>query len=166
MGKTLVVVEPGKLDLMITRTFDAPRELIFKAHIDPAVIPQWWGPANLTTRIDRLDAVPGGSWRFIQRDPEGHEFAFHGVYHEIRRPERWVETFEYEGMPGHVCLNITTLEDIGGKTKLTVHSIFESVEDRDGMVAEGMEQGLDEGYNRLEQLVSKTVPSKRSTERA
>ncbi len=166
MGKTLVVVEPGKLDLMITRIFDASRELVFKAHTDPSLIPQWWGPSNLTTWIDRMDAVPGGSWRFVQRDAGGHEFAFHGVYHEIRRPERMVETFEYEGVPGHVCLNITTLEDIGGKTRLTVHSIFESVEDRDGMVAEGMEQGLDEGYNRLEQLVTKTVPAHKSREKA
>jgi uncharacterized protein YndB with AHSA1/START domain len=165
MNKTIVVAEPGKQELTITRIFDAPRELVFKACTDPDLIPQWWGPRYLTTTIDKMDAKPGGSWRFVQRDAEGHEFAFHGVYHTVRRPEQTVETFEFEGVPGHVTLESATLEDLGGgKTKLTVHSVFQSVEDRDGMIASGMEQGLAESHDRLEELLAKTVPSPKSRE--
>jgi len=166
MGKTTFTVEPGKQDVTVTRIFDAPRELVFKACTDPNLISKWWGPRNLTTTIERLEGKTGGSWRFIQRDAEGHEFGFHGVYHEIKRPERTVETFEFEGMPGHVSMNIATLEDVGGKTRLTVHSIFQSVEDRDGMVNSGMQRGMEEGYDRLEELVIKTVPSSKSREKA
>ena len=166
MNKTVVTAEPGKQDLFITRTFDAPRELVFKAYTDATLIPQWWGPAMYTTVVDKMDARPGGSWRFYQRDAEGHEFAFHGVYHEVKRPERTVDTFEYEGMPGHVMLEIATLEEQNGKTKLTVHAVYQSVEDRDGMIASGMESGMSESHDRLEQLLAKTVPSSKSREKA
>ena len=164
MNKTIVVAEPGKQELIITRTFDAPRELVFKACTDPELIPQWWGPRYLTTTIDKLDAKPGGSWRFVQQDAQGNEYAFHGVYHAVRRPEQTVETFEFEGLPGHVILESTTLADLGGQTRLTVHSVYQSVEDRDGMIAEGMEQGLVESHDRLEELLAKTVPSPKSRE--
>jgi uncharacterized protein YndB with AHSA1/START domain len=166
MNKTIVIAEPGKQELTITRTFDAPRELVFKACTDPNLIPQWWGPRYLTTTIDKMDAKPGGSWRFVQRDAEGHEFAFHGVYHEVRRPERTVETFEFEGVAGHVVLESANLEDLGGKTRLTIHSVYQSVEDRDGMIASGMEKGLAESHDRLEELLAKTVPMPKSRQKA
>ncbi len=167
MNKTIVVAEPGKQELTITRTFNASRELVFKACTDPTLIPQWWGPKLYTTTIDKMDTKPGGSWRFVQRDAEGHEFGFHGVYHAVRLPEQTVETFEFEGMPGHVILESTTLEDLGGgKTKLTVHSVYQSVEDRDGMLASGMEKGMAESHARLEELLAKTLPSPKSRETA
>lgn len=155
MSKAVVTVEPARHDIVLTRVFDAPRELVFKTYTDPELIPRWWGPRGLTTKVDRMDVRPGGGWRFIQRDPEGHEFAFHGVYHEVNPPERIVDTFEFEGMPGHVALETTTLEDLGGRTRLTTITVFQTIEDRNGMVASGMEQGATESMDRLEELLGR-----------
>lgn len=149
MNKTEFLIEPGKQELFITRWFDAPRELVFKAHTDPQAIPEWWGPAYLITTVEKLEPRAGGEWRFVQQDPQGNLHAFHGVYHEVRFPQRIVQTFEYEGAPGHVQLETLTLEEIGGRTKLTAHSVFQSVEARDGMVEAGMEGGFNEGMERL-----------------
>jgi uncharacterized protein YndB with AHSA1/START domain len=155
MTNTNFIVVPGKQEVVITRTFDAPREVVFEACTDPKMIPQWWGPRVLTTAIERLDPTPGGLWRFIQRDPDGNEYAFHGVYHEVARPERLVFTFEFEGMPGHVMLETVTFEEQGGGTLLTDQSIYQSVGDRDGMVASGMETGSTESMERLAELLEK-----------
>src|SRR2546428_6432663 len=96
-----------------------------------------------------MDVRPGGVWRYISRGADGPEFAFHGTYREIKRPERLVSTFEFEGMPGHVVVDTATFEERGGKTKVTVTSRFESVEDRDGMLKSGMEDGAAETWDRL-----------------
>ena len=154
MTKTEFIAEPGKQEIVITRVFDASRELVFKTSMDPNLIPKWWGPRSLTTTVDKMDVRPGGVWRYVQRDSDGNEFAFHGVYHEIS-PSRFVQTFEFEGMPGHVLLEICTFEDIDGKTKLTEKSVFESIEDRDGMLKSGMEEGAKETLDRLAVLVEK-----------
>lgn len=167
MNKTTLIAEPGKQELFIRRTFDAPRELVFNAYTDPALIPQWWGPSMYKTTIDRMDPQSGGGWRFVQHDAEGHEFAFHGVYHEIARPELIIDTFEFEGLPGHhVLLQRATFAEADGKTNLTVQVLFQSVEDRDGMIASGMEGGMDEGMQRLDRLLAKTVLSPKSRETA
>ena len=102
-----------------------------------------------------MEVKPGGQWRFIQRDAAGNEYAFHGVYHEVRSPERIVDTFELEGMPGHVSLETCTLEEIGGKTKMTGRSVYQTVEDRDGMLKSGMEEGVFETMDRLAELLAK-----------
>ncbi len=154
MSKLTVVVEPGKQEVHMTREFDAPRELVFKAYTDPALVARWWGLRQNTTRIDEMEARPGGRWRYVETDPEGNEFAFRGVYHDVVAPERIVQTFEFEGMPGHVLLETATFEDVGGKTKMVAQSVFQSVEDRDGMVASGMEYGAEEGYQRLDELLA------------
>ena len=154
MTKTEFIAEPGKQEIVITRVFDASRELVFKTSMDPNLIPKWWGPRSLTTTVDKMDVRPGGVWRYVQRDSDGNEFAFHGVYHEIS-PSRFVQTFEFEGMPGHVLLEICTFEDIDGKTKLTEKSVFESIEDRDGMLKSRMEEGAKETMDRLAVLVEK-----------
>jgi len=156
MTKTILTAEPGKQQLFIKRTFDAPPERVFKAYTDPTLIPQWWGPGIYKTIVDKMDPKSGGVWRFVQRDAEGHEFAFHGVYHEVRRPERIVDTFEFEGMPGHVQLETATFEEQGSQTKLIVQVVYQSVEDRDGMLAAGMEQGMDEGMQRLAELLTQS----------
>jgi len=156
MTKTILIAEPGKQELFIHRIFDAPPELVFKAYTDPTLIPQWWGPAIYKTTVDKMDPKSGGVWRFVQRDAEGREFAFHGVYHEIRQPERIVDTFEFEGMPGHVLLETATFERQGSQTGLTVQVVYQSVEDRDGMIASGMEQGMDEGMERLAELLTQS----------
>jgi uncharacterized protein YndB with AHSA1/START domain len=153
---TTISAEPGKQELLITREFDAPRELVFKACMDPKLISQWWGPRNLSTIVDKMDVRPGGQWRFINRDAEGNEYAFHGVYHEILAPERVIDTFEFEGLPetGHVTLETMKLEELpGGRTRLTTQSVFQSVADRDAMLQSGMEAGVKETYDRLAELL-------------
>ena len=155
-NKTTMTVEPGKQELFVTREFDAPRELVFKAHTDPNLFVQWVGPHGLTMALERFEPVSGGSWRFIQKDANGNEFGFHGVFHEVS-PERIVQTFEFEGLPdsGHVVLEVMTLEDLPhGRTRLTTQSIYRSVADRDGMVQAGMEVGVTEGYERLDEMLA------------
>ena len=154
MGKLKVIVEPGKLEVKMTRVFDAPRELVFKAHIDPKAIPQWWGRRNSKTTVDKMEVRDGGRWRFVERGSDGQEHGFHGVFHAIVPSERIVQTFEYEGVPGHVLLETLAFEEMDGKTILTGQSVFQSVEDRDGMVASGMEQGANETHDRLEELLA------------
>lgn len=148
-----VIAEPGSHAILMTREFDAPRHLVFRAFTDPALIPQWWGPNGLTTTVDKMEIQEGGLWRFVQRDANGNEFGFHGVYHTIVAPERTVSTFEFEGMPGHVILETVTLEEHQGRTILSNLSVFQSVEDRDGMIQSGMESGTAESWDRFETLL-------------
>ena len=155
-NKTTITAEPGKQEVTITREFDAPRELVFKTITNPDLLPQWWGPRYLSTEVEKMDVRAGGQWRYIQRDAQGNAYAFHGVYHEVLAPERIIDTFEFEGLPetGHVALETTTLEALpGGRTRLTAHSVFQSLADRDGMLQSGMETGLNDTYNRLEELL-------------
>jgi len=154
-GRTNLVAEPGKQEVVVTRLFDVPRERLFKAMTDPSLVPQWWGPEYLNTVVDRMDVEPGGTWHFIQQDPDGNKYAFHGVYHQVASPERLVYTFEYEGVPGHVALETCTFEDLGGRTLLTDQLVFQSVEDRDGMLHSGMEDGQDATWSRLDALLAK-----------
>ncbi len=156
-NKTIITAEPGKQELFVTREFDAPRELVFRAHTEPDLFVQWLGPRGLTTTLERFEPVSGGSWRFIQRDTDGNEFGFHGVFHEVA-PERIVQTFEFEGLPesGHVILEALTFEDLpDGRTRLASQSVYRSVADRDGMVQAGMETGVVEGYERLDEILSR-----------
>ena len=155
MTTTNFVVEPGQQSIVMTRTFDAPRELVFRAFTDPDLLVQWWGPERLTTTIAQMDSKPGGIWRFVQHDEEGNEFAFKGVCHEVTPSERIIQTFEFEGMPGHVSLETLILEEVDGKTKMTATSVFQSVEDRDGMYESGMQEGATESMDRLERLLAK-----------
>jgi uncharacterized protein YndB with AHSA1/START domain len=153
-GKTQVTAQPGHQDVHITRVFNAPREKVWKALTDPELIPQWWGPAKYKTTVDKLDPRTGGAWRYVQTDGD-QPYGFHGSFHEMTAPSRAVQTFEFEGMPGHVALETMTLEDVDGKTKMTVVSLFQTLEDRDGMIASGMEGGLSEGHERLDALLEK-----------
>ncbi len=159
MGKnnsTAFLVEQGKQEVLVTHVFDAPQKLVFKTFTDPKHIPNWWGPKILITVVDKMEVKEGGIWRFIQRDPEGKEFAFHGVFHEVTPSERIIDTFEFEGLPekGHVILETKRFEELpGNKTKLTMQSVFQSIEDRDGMVNSGMGSGLRESMERFEVLL-------------
>lgn len=155
MAKTNVIAEPGTQQITVTRILDAPRELVFKAYTDPELMPQWLGPRYLTMTIDHMEVRQGGAWRYTHRDPKGNEYGFHGVYHDVVSPERIVGTFEFEGMPGHVSLDTGTFEEQDGKTKLTLTSVFQSVADRDGMLQSGMEGGMIESLDRLEELLAK-----------
>ena len=158
--QTTITAEPGKQEIIITRDFDAPRELVFQAFTDPHLIIEWWGPRHLSTEVDKIDVRPGGQWRWINRDAQGNVFAFHGVYHEVLAPERIIDTFEFEGLPetGHVSLETLTLEELlGGRTRLTSHSVFQTVADRDGMLQSEMEAGVRESYDRLAELLKKEI---------
>jgi uncharacterized protein YndB with AHSA1/START domain len=141
-------------EIMMTREFNAPRDLVFKAYTDPELIPKWWGLRDNVTTIDVLNVRPGGKWRYVQRSPDGQEFAFRGEYREVSPPDRLVSTFEFEGMPGHIIVDTTTLEEKNGRTVLTTHSLFASKEDRDGMLASGMEGGAAETLDRLAELLA------------
>jgi uncharacterized protein YndB with AHSA1/START domain len=160
MAKTDYQIEPGKQEIVVTRVFDAPRDLVFKACTDPNLLARWWGPRRYTTTVDKMEVKPGGMWRFVQKDGAGHEFAFRGVYHEVIASERTVQTFEFEGVPGHVLLDTATFEDFDGKTKLTQQSVFQSVEDRDGMVQSGMQEGSTESMDRLAELLAELLKEK------
>src|SRR5689334_5569462 len=133
MTKLKVIAEPGKHDIVMTRELNAPRELVFKAMTDPALILKWWGPKQYTTIVDKMDVRVGGIWRYIQRNTNGDEHIFSGVYHEITSPDRLVYTFEYEGAPGHVSLETVTLAERDGKTLITDSLVFQSIADRDAM---------------------------------
>jgi uncharacterized protein YndB with AHSA1/START domain len=157
-NKIKIIAEPGKQEIFIMREFNAPRELVFKAFTDPDLYVQWLGPRELTTTLEKFEPKNGGSWRYIQKDPEGNEFAFHGVNHEVLAPERIIGTFEFEGLPetGHVILETARFEELpGDRTKLTSQSVFQSVADRDGMLQSGMEEWIDDSYNRLDELLER-----------
>jgi uncharacterized protein YndB with AHSA1/START domain len=153
MGTLNLVAEPGTHEIRMSRDFDAPRELVFKACTDPALIPRWWGLNSTTTIVDKMEVRMGGIWRYVQRDAEGNEYAFKGVYHEVSAPERLVYTFEFEGIPGHVLLETLIFEEHDGKTRIVDSSIFQTVADRDGMLQSGMEGGAEESWDRLTDLL-------------
>jgi len=155
MAKITFTAEPGKQEITITRLYDASPERVFRAMTDPALIPKWWGPRKYITIVDRMDFREGGTWRFINRDSDGTDYAFHGVYHAIAGPKSIVQTFEWEGMPGHVSLETMRLEAVGDQTLVTAQSVFQSVADRDGMMQGDMESGVNETYDRLEEVVAK-----------
>jgi uncharacterized protein YndB with AHSA1/START domain len=156
-NKTTITAEPGKQELFITREFDAPPDLVFKAHTAPDLFVRWMGPRGLTTTLETFEPVSGGRWRFSQKDQDGNEYGFHGVFHEVS-PERIIQTFEFDGLSesGHVTLETMRLEALpNGRTRLTAQSVFQSVSDRDGMIQSGMEHGVNEGYERLDELLEK-----------
>ena len=152
MSQHLTVTLPSDLEIKMVRVFDAPRALVFEAHTSCEHVKHWWGRGN---PLDcEMDFRPGGSWRFVQRGPDGSEVAFRGVYREIVPPERIVNTFEFEGLPGHISVETLTLVERDGKTTLTSTSRFDSAEDRDGMLRSGMEKGAAETYDRLAEHVA------------
>jgi len=141
-------------ELLITREFDAPRDLVFKAMTDPQLLSRWWGPRKYETIVDQMDVRPGGKWRMRNRGADGGEHAFRGEFREVTPPERIVWTFEYEPLPGHISTETMTLAERDGRTLLTVRDTFASKEDRDGMLESGMESGARETYERLDEVLA------------
>jgi uncharacterized protein YndB with AHSA1/START domain len=152
---TATVTTPADREIQIERVFGAPRDRVFALYTDPELIPAWWGPRDTTAVVDEMDVRTGGSWRFVIRDSDGSETAFRGCYREVTPPERIVQTFEWEGMPGHVSVETATFEDLGDRTKVTTTSLFHTTEERDGMLSSGMEQGLNETYARFDELLAR-----------
>ena len=150
---TATVTTPSDHEIRVEREFGAPRDAVFAAMTDPELIPQWWGPRGTTTVVDQMDLREGGNYRFVVQS-EGREDGFRGEYREIAPPERLVLTFEWEGLPGHVCVEHHTLEDLGDSTRLVTVSVFDTTEDRDGML-NTMQPGMDETYARLDELLAR-----------
>jgi uncharacterized protein YndB with AHSA1/START domain len=145
---------PSERVIRVERFSEAPRERVFATFTAPELIPQWWGPRNTRTVVDQMDVRPGGGWRFLVQSDDGSDTAFRGIYREISPPERIVQTFEWEGLPGHVSIETASFEDLGERTKLTMVSTFHTAEERDGMLASGMESGMNQTYDRLEELLA------------
>ena len=155
MSKTQITAEPGIPQIIIEREFEAPRDLVFRAFTEPELIVQWMGPRELTMRIEEYDVRDGGKWRYISTDADGNEFGFHGVFHGTPSPDGTVQTFEFEGMPGHVAMDTLTLVERDGRTLARTVSSFQSIEDRDGMIASGMEHGVHDSHERMGELLAK-----------
>ena len=160
MPRTEYVIEPGKQEIISTTMLDAPRELVFKAYTDPRLFARWWGPWRYKVEIEKFDSRPGGEWRVTHVGEDGSRHGFRGVNHDVVAPERICATFEYLGVPGHVALQTATFEAVGNKTRLMAHQVFESVMDRDGMVASGMKDGADESMERLAEVLEELKAGK------
>lgn len=153
--ETQIVADPGVPLVRITREFDAPPEKVFRAHTDPALVVQWLGPRRYEMTLDHHDCRTGGSYRYRHLG-DGVEYAFHGCFHEVRPSSLIVQTFTYEGFPDGVALERLVLEEIeGGRTRLTATSLVDSFEARDAVIASGMEEGLRESYERLDDLLGR-----------
>ena len=152
--RTATITTPGDREIRTERIFDAPRDRVYAAYTDPELIPQWYGERGTTTVVDQMDVRAGGAWRFVTPGPDGSEMAFRGTYREVTPPERIVQTFEWEGMPGHVAVETTMFEDLGARTKVTTVTLFHTREERDGMLDSGMERGMNEAHARLDELLA------------
>lgn len=155
MSRTEIVAEPGVPRIVTTRRFAAPPALLFRAHVEPDLLAQWLRPSGMTMTVDHLDARHGGTWRFVHRDPDGVEYAFRGVFHGTPSPRGIVQTFEVETAPGPVSLETITFEERGEGTVLRRNTVYQSVADRDRMVRSGMEDGIRDGMESLDELVAK-----------
>jgi uncharacterized protein YndB with AHSA1/START domain len=150
----LEVTTPTDREIRIERIFDSPRELVWRAFTDPELVAQWWGRGNKLD-IERMEVERGGHWRYVEHGPEGM-VGFEGRYREVVPQERLVQTFEWDGMPGYVAINTATFEDLGGgRTKVVTTSLFHTTEERDGMLASGMQTGLSQSYAALDRLLAK-----------
>lgn len=151
--KKATVTTEGERQIHIERTFPAPRDRVFAAFVDPELIPQWWGRRQDTTVVELMEPVSGGDWRYRCESDDG-TIVFRGTFREVTPPERIVQTFEWDGMPGYVSVDSSEFEDLGdGTTRIVTTSTFFHQEERDGMLEAGMEKGLNETYDRLEELL-------------
>ena len=154
-NQTTITAEPGTPFIDMVREFDATPEVLYRVSTDPELIPRWLGPSDLDTRVEQYDVRPGGGYRYVQTDRDGNEFGFRGIFHTVEPGVRTIQTFEFEGMPGFVNLEYATYDDLGGRTRYTGHSVFPSVEARDGALQMGMESGMLESMGRLDELLRK-----------
>ncbi len=163
MTNPLQVSAPEGLPFIdFEREFDAPVDAVFRAHKEPDLVKQWMGPRDYDTDIEIYDFRTGGRWRFVHRNQEGEEYAFNGVFHVVRENEFAIQTFEFEMFPEAVSIESLTFEDLGdGRARVRGHATYPSLEARDGMVSEGMETGMSDGYQRLDDLLA-TLLAERS----
>jgi uncharacterized protein YndB with AHSA1/START domain len=152
--ETQIVADPTLPTILIIREFDASSGRVFQAYTDPDLVVQWLGPRRLTMRIDEYGTRTGGSYRYVHRDDDGTEYGFRGVFHEVRLNERIVQTFAFDGFPDGVSLETTAFEDLRGRTRVTTKSLMDSIEVRDSVIKTGMQRGVREGHERLDELLS------------
>ncbi len=150
-ARTATVTTPTETEIRLERVFDAPREHVFAAFTDPELIPEWWGPG---TTVDEMDVRTGGTWRFVTTYPGG-ESAVRGTFREVVPPELIVQTFESEAMPGRVHVQTFTFEEVPEGTRLTTVLLFDTTEERDGVLRYGAESGANESYARLDALLAR-----------
>lgn len=152
---TTITTEPGTPFVDVTREFDATPAQVFRAHTDPELVKKWLGPRRLSMTVERFDARSGGGYRYVHTDDQGNTYGFRGVFHTVEEDAQIIQTFEFEGAPGQVAIDTMTFEDLGnGRTRLTGHSVFPTVEVRDAMAESGMEHGMREGYEQLDELLA------------
>ena len=163
MSETKIQAPEGVPFIDVSRTFEAPRDLVFRAFTEPDLLVQWLGPRTYEMVIDTYDVRAGGSWRYVHRDPDGNEYGFHGVFHGDPSPDGMVQTFEFEGAPGHVSLDKLVLEERAGRTVVHTHSVFQSLEARNAMIESGMAEGMDAGFNKLDLLLERIAPLARTS---
>jgi uncharacterized protein YndB with AHSA1/START domain len=157
-NQTKITATPGGHEVIIEREFNASREQVWEAWTNPDLLKQWLGPKGYEMVVETYEAKDGGSYKYIHKDPAGNEFVFRGVFHGFYKPYKAVQTFEFQGLPepGHVSLDTLLLEDLeNGRTKVKTISVFQTPEDRDSMIQSGMEKGVREGYERLDELLAK-----------
>lgn len=153
--ETEIIADPQVPLVRIIREFDAPPEKVFRAHTDPELVVQWLGPRDTEMTVDHWDCRSGGSYRYVHGRGD-EQYGFRGCFHEVRPSELIVQTFTFEGFPDGVALEKLVLEDLGnGRTRLTATSLVDSFEGRDAFVASGMEVGVREGYERLDELLAR-----------
>jgi uncharacterized protein YndB with AHSA1/START domain len=145
----------GDTDMQIERVFDAPREQVYRAFTDPDQISEWWGPRSTTTRVEQCELKAGGAWRFVSVNEDGSEFVFFGEFTELKEPEKVAYTFNWEGNEGQPSTDDITFIDEGERTKLVIRSTFASKDDRDAMIGAGMEKGMNESYQRLDEFLAR-----------
>jgi uncharacterized protein YndB with AHSA1/START domain len=150
------ITTPSDTEIRIERVFDAPRQLVWDVYHDPELLPEWLGPRELTTTVEQFDVRAGGSYRFIHTAADGSEFVFFGEIREVAEPEYVVRTFAWEGMPGKQSVERAEFEELDdGRTRLVITSTFESKEDRDGMLESGMERGVNDSFERLDDVLAR-----------
>jgi uncharacterized protein YndB with AHSA1/START domain len=153
-NQTQIVADPKLPTIKIVREFDAPRGRVFHAWTDPDLVAQWLGPRSTTSRLDKWECRTGGSYRYVSVH-EGVEYGFYGAFHEVRPDERIVQTFTYEDIPDGVSLETATFEDLDdGRTRVTMLSVVDSMESRDGILASGMDVGVNEGFEKLDEILA------------
>jgi uncharacterized protein YndB with AHSA1/START domain len=151
---TTITAEPRLPFVDIVREFDAPASAVFRAHTDPKLFARWNGPREITLNLHEYDATPGGRWRYTIPHEGGMEFGFHGIFHTVEPDALIVQTFEFSMAPGQVGVSMISFEEREGRTRLSIHEVYPSVETRDAAVASGMEYGIREGYERLDEVLA------------
>jgi uncharacterized protein YndB with AHSA1/START domain len=152
---TIITSQPGLPFVDIVREFDAPVAAVFRAHTDSTLFAQWMGPRGVNLDVVEYDATSGGRWKYLVKGQNGMDFSFRGVFHTVEANSLIIQTFEFDAAPGLVGVDSTTFEEIDGRTRMVLHEVYPSVESRDMAVASGMESGIKEGYERLDEILAR-----------